>query len=48
MTSENMTNEQRSNLDLLNDYLKNNIRVHIKLNRRNPSGKNIFLNGLLI
>jgi hypothetical protein len=48
MTIDNMTNENKSNLDLLNYFYDNKISVHIKLLRTNPRGKNIFLNGLII
>jgi len=47
MTMENLTPEQFSNLDKLLFFYEEQMSVHIKLNRKNELGKNIFLNGII-
>jgi len=44
MTQDNLTNEQRANLEKLNYFFENKIPIHLKLERKNELGKNIFLN----
>ena len=48
MTIDNMTNEQKTNLDNLNYFYSIKEKVHIKLLRTDNNGKNIFLNGIII
>lgn len=48
MTKDNMTNEQRANLDKLNYFYNSGKLVHIKLLRTDNNGKNIFLNGRIV
>lgn len=47
MTNENMTKDERVNLDKLDFFFQEKIRVHLKLRRTNNQGKSIFLNGLI-
>lgn len=47
MTNDNMTNDEKGNLDKLNFFYSEKISVHIKLRRTDNNGKNIFLNGTL-
>ena len=47
MTEINLTPANLSNLDKLQFFYEEQMQVHIKLNRKNELGKNIFLNGII-
>jgi len=47
MTNENLTNDEKSNLDKLNFFYSEKVFVHLKLKRTDNSGKHIFFNGKL-
>ncbi len=48
MTNENLTNEEKSNLDKLNYFYENKLKTHILLKRTDGKGNHIFQNGYLI
>lgn len=48
MTINNMTNEEKANLDKLVYFYDSKIKVHIKLLRTDKNGKNIFMNGMIV
>jgi len=45
MTTTNFTQDERTNLDKLNFFYSEKIKVHLKLRRTDKNNKNIFLNG---
>ena len=47
MINENLTNDEKSNLDKLNFFYSEKVYVHIKLKRTDNFGKHIFFNGKL-
>ena len=48
MENEEMTSEEKANDDKLESYFSESIQVHIVLKRKLRSGKNEYLNGLLV
>lgn len=42
-----MTQDERSNLDKLNFFYSEKVKVHIKLRRTDHNGRHIFYNGSL-
>lgn len=48
MINDKLTDKNLSNLDKLNFYFNEKIKVHLLLKRVNDRGQNIFLNGFLI
>lgn len=48
MINEEMTYEEKANTDKLQFYFNEKIKVHIVLKRKLNSGKNQFLNGIII
>jgi len=44
MTNDILTNDQKINLDYLNEFYKSKSKVHIRLLRTDNSGNNIFFN----
>jgi|GEM_PF-3180051 len=47
MTTENLTQDERTNLDKLKFFFEEKIQVHLKLRRTNEKGIHIFLNGFI-
>lgn len=47
MTIENLTQDERTNLDKLEFFFNEKIKVHLKLRRTDHLGRNIFLNGFI-
>lgn len=47
MTNNELTNNQKINLDYLNGFYSSNKPIHIELLRTDYTGRNIYLNGIL-
>jgi hypothetical protein len=47
MTKDKLTQDELTNLDKLEFFYNEKIKVHLKLRRTDNFGKNIFLNGFI-